>query len=194
MEKLSSEIKELLKKMKELKITHYKNDNGNEEIIVNNQKITLKQEGGFNNMDDSSSDLFSETSNIKQNGGYSITSEMNFPLKSNLSETSNIKQNGGYSITSEMNFPLKSNLSETSVFKKTSDIYSMTSDLKDINFKGGYSKDYDTLQSLTELEDSQLDLDIFHKSNSLQKGGSINMKQKLNAIGINSSSTSSVCE
>ena len=168
MEKLSSEIKELLKKMKELKITHYKNDNGNEEIIVNNQKITLKQEGGFNNMDDSSSDLFSETSNIKQNGGYSITSEMNFPLKSNLSETS--------------------------VFKKTSDIYSMTSDLKDINFKGGYSKDYDTLQSLTELEDSQLDLDIFHKSNSLQKGGSINMKQKLNAIGINSSSTSSVCE
>ena len=103
-----------------------------------------------------------------------------------------------YSETSGINFSFNNNLSETSIFRKNSDIYSQTSDLKS-SFKGGYNDlDMDTLHSISELEESNLnlDLDIFKKSINSQKGGSINLnnKQTLNQIGINSSSTSSVCE
>jgi len=158
-------------------------------------KAINNQTGGL--FSESSSDLFSETSAMNQNGGnysetsamnqnggnYSETSSIRFPLKHNYSETSAMNQNGG-------------NYSETSELTQNSDIFSKTSELKN-NFKGGnYNYNNDTLQSITELEDSQLDLDIFKRSYKKQNGGSydINNKQNLNAIGINSSSTSSICE
>jgi hypothetical protein len=133
-----------------------------------------------------------------QNGGsknYSETSDFN-PNNNNknYSETSvTMNQNGGkkslYSDTSSFVGPHTKILSETSLFKQNSDMYSETSD-----FKGG-NTDIDTLHSITELENSQLDLDIFKKHSNQQRGGSLNYnKSKLNAVGINSSSTSSICE
>ena len=185
MNKLSSEVSEIIDRLKELKISYLDLSKG--EIKINNtiHKLNKYQKGGF--LSESSSDLFSETSPVNQNGGsasdsrrnnlFSETSEFNENKKNNLfSETSEFNQNGG------SNLFLKK-------FNKNSDMYSETSELKK-----GYSN-MDTLQSITELEDSQLDLDIFKKSINQQKGGSFNFnKKKLNEIGINSSSTSSVCE
>ena len=165
MDKLT-EIKGIINKLKELKISHI--DFLKNEIIIDRQKYNLDQQGGF--FSESSSDIFSETSNINQNGGNNL-----------------------YSETSSMKFSFNNNFSDTSIFKQNSDIYSETSELKN-SLKGG-NTEVDTLQSITELEDSQLDLDIFKKSLNNQNGGFINFnKQKLNELGINSSSTSSVCE
>ena len=195
MNKITPEVNSIINRLKQLKISHV--DFLKNEIIINKQKINLNQQGGF--LSESSSDLFSETSAMNQKGGnqdYSETSDMSQNVGNQIySETSITNQDGGnqiYSETSVMNNSFKNNLSETSIFKKNSDIYSETSEFKN-SLKGG---DLDTLQSITELEDSQLDLDIFKRSVNKQQGGSINFnnKQKLNNIGINSSSTSSVCE
>jgi hypothetical protein len=226
MNKITPEVNSIINRLKQLKISHV--DFLKNEIIINKKKINLNQQGGFFN--ESSSDLFSETSNMNQKGGnlnYSETSDMNQNVSNrNYSETSDVRQNVGnrnYSETSDMNQIIGNQIysetsiinqnggnqiysetsiinqnggnqiySETSIFKKNSDIYSETSEFKN-SLKGGV---IDTLQSITELEDSQLDLDIFKRSVNKQQGGSINFnnKQKLNNIGINSSSTSSVCE
>jgi hypothetical protein len=192
MNKQKLEINQIISKLKELNISNI--DLSRNEITINKQKFSLGQQGGF--MSESSSDLFSETSVLNQNGGnYSETSDFN-PNNNNkiFSETSvTINQNGGkkslYSDTSSFVGSFKNNLSETSMFKQNTDMYSETSD-----FKGGNS-DIDTLHSITELENSQLDLDIFKKHSNQQRGGSLNYnKLKLNAVGINSSSTSSICE
>ena len=226
MNKQKLEINQIISKLKELNIS--KIDLSRNEITINKQKFSLGQQGGF--MSESSSDLFSETSVLNQNGGnnnlfsetseftgnlgnniysetsvtmnqnsgsknYSETSDFNPNYKNKIySETSvTMNQNGGkkslYSDTSSFVGSFKNNLSETSMFKQNTDMYSETSD-----FKGG-NTDVDTLHSITELENSQLDLDIFKKHSNQQKGGSLNYnKLKLNAVGINSSSTSSICE
>jgi hypothetical protein len=227
---MQTEIKSIVNRLRQLKVS--KINLLKNEVIINGNKINLGQKGGF--LSESSSDLFSETSVINQNGGnmteldesetpsfvqndanmFSETSEnMNEILDNQIySATSSVVQNGGnlfsetseimservnnkiYSETSGVNFSFKHNLSETSIFKKNSDIYSQTSDLKSL-LKGGYTE-MDTLHSISELEESNLDLDIFRRSMKSQKGGSINFnnKETLNQIGINSSSTSSVCE
>jgi hypothetical protein len=193
MNKLSSEVNGIIDRLKELKISYLDLSKGEIKIDNITRNINEYQKGGF--LSESSSDLFSEISPINQNGGHNLfseTSELNENNKNNLfsetsaydqhlsnklfSETSEFNQNGGNNL-----FIKKNN--------KNSDMYSETSELKKV-----YSN-MDTLQSITELQDSQLDLDIFKKSIKQQKGGSINFNKKiLNEIGINSSSTSSVCE
>ena len=78
---------------------------------------------------------------------------------------------------------------------KKGGFYSETSNLEQ---NGGYNAS-DTLNSISELQirkkqatqSTQLDLNIFKKTNNMQNGGA--NKNKLKAIGINSSSTSSMC-
>ena len=105
-----------------------------------------------------------------------------------ISDTSSVKY-------SDMSLPL--NLSQTS-YNGRSDKYSDTSIIGQM---GGNLDISDTLTSVSELKDrknkitnnSNLNLGIFKK---VQSGGSTNneLNKKIKEIGINSSSTSSICE
>lgn len=105
-----------------------------------------------------------------------------------ISDTSSVKY-------SDMSLPL--NLSQTS-YNGRSDKYSDTSIIGQM---GGNLDISDTLMSVSELKDrknkitnnSNLNLGIFKK---VQSGGSTNneLNKKIKEIGINSSSTSSICE
>ena len=126
----------------------------------------------------------------------------------NHSSTSNLVLTGGnsndyeYSATSEipiMNIENKifKSSNNTKKYNLNSDNYSSTSNL---NMKGGKVEDSDTLMSITELayiknnssnkSKNNLDLNIFKKK--FQNGGKSN--SQILDIGINSSSTSSICE
>ena len=182
----------------------------NENTDIFSETSSLNQYGG--NLSETSSvtnsfkhrvNNFSETSddNLENSNNKRL-----FKNGGNLSETSSVtnsfKQNGGvFSDTSDDNLE---NSNIKSLFKN-SDNYSETSILP-ISQNGGKINNFnesDTLKSITEFNlntesdtESELDLNIFTKLNKGQTGGMIgnNMKLKLKELGINSSSTSSLCE
>jgi hypothetical protein len=125
----------------------------------------------------------------------------------------NIFKSSKYSDTSSVRFNKLSNYSITSsvMYNDRSDNFSDTSVIGQI---GGGLETTDTLRSISELKDrknkssnknlsaststfkSNLDMDIFKKSKN-QSGGSksnSDLKKKMLEAGINSSSTSSLCE
>jgi len=136
--------------------------------------------------------IYSATS-LSATSDYKVQANNNLYSATSLSATSDYKVGGGnnnlYSATS---------LSATSDYKVGggNNMYSATSD---VNNKFGTSKMDIIKQKLRELE-SSYDKNVFRK-NKLQSGGSrqpaINadkFKQMKETIGINSSSTSSLCE
>jgi hypothetical protein len=150
------------------------------------------------------SDGYSDTSDMSQQKGgnrnifksqnFSDTSFVNMTNMENLSNTSSVNFNqrsDGYSDTSEMSRQKGGN---KNIFKSQN-----FSDTLDFVMTGGKNNTSDTLMSLSELKDrnrkksSKLGMDIFNK---LQSGGhnDINIRKKMLEMGINSSSTSSVCE
>jgi len=165
--------------------------------IQNENNNIFSETSSVTNSFKQNNNIFSETSSVtnsfKQNGGvFSETSSV----------TNSFKQsNGIFSDTSDDNLE---NSNIKSLFKN-SDNYSETSILP-ISQNGGKINNFnesDTLKSITEFNlntesetESELDLNIFKKLNQGQKGGMIenNMKLKLKELGINSSSTSSLCE
>ncbi len=131
----------------------------------------------------------SETPEVKaveqMNGGYS---------------NKNVFKSSKYSETSSVNATNINNLSKTSddLFNNNTDKYSETSVLGQ---NGGGMETSDTLQSVSELNykktknnsNSNLDVNIFKKT---QRGGSVNtaeLKKKMMDLGINSSS-SNICD
>jgi len=198
MNKISSEVNSIINKLRELKVSYI--DLSKDQIKINNVMHKLNnshQMGGFIN--ESSSDIFSDTSIINQNGGnlFSETSAMNNNDNNNkvFSETSAMNENENENENKNKVLSETSAMSENgnnNLFLKNDKINNMYSETSELNKK--YSE-LDTLHSITELENSELDLDIFKKSLNQQKGGSLIFnKKKLNDIGIKSSSTSSVCE
>ena len=141
-------------------------------------------------------DLFSETSDMNDSVVQPVkpVGEMNGGFGNK-----NIFKSSKYSETSSVRPEEMSNLSKTSsaVFNARSDKYSDTSVLGQM---GGGMETTDTLRSISELKQrktrntSSLDVGIFKKA---QSGGSANtneLKKKMMDLGINSSSTSSICE
>lgn len=157
--------------------------------------------------------VFSATSDMSVTSATSATSDMSETMGSNMpSTTSEVDpktggyQKGGknifktlkYSDTSSVMYSEKSNYSNTSAntFVAGKNNYSETSPMEQL----GGKVDSDTLNSISELrvrksnsKRSNLNIDIFKRS---QKSGSVNQNtsQKIAELGINSSSTSSICE
>jgi hypothetical protein len=199
----------IVKKMKELNINSINIGEG-EILFGNNNVYSINK---LYSTESDNSDQFSSTSvapvlssEIKNPNFLSETSE----IVPGLSETSEEprKQTGGYgsifksskySDTSSAKFTDVGNLSQTSSvnFNGRSDKYSDTSVLAQ-NGGNGFETS-DTLRSVSELKErknlskSNLDMGIFKK---MQSGGSSNLeiKKRMMEVGINSSSTSSVCE
>jgi len=144
---------------------------------------------------------YSDTSSIMYSDllNSSNTSQNTFtPRNNKYSETSSMEQLGGknsfktakYSETSPMEV-----LRGKHIFKTAK--YSETSPMEQL---GGKS-DSDTLNSISELKDiranskkSNLNVDIFKKTQSGGSNNKQNLTKKIMELGINSSSTSSVCE
>lgn len=122
----------------------------------------------------------------------------------------NIFKSSKYSDTSSVKFTEMSNYSKTSsaIYNDRSDNFSDTSVIGQI---GGGIETSDTLMSISELKDrkkksgsknsaststfkSNLDIGIFKKSKTQSGGSNIDLKKKMLEAGINSSSTSSICE
>ena len=150
-----------------------------------------------NQMSATSNNNFSLSRDLKQKGGnvfnsekYSDTSFFNSEqnLESNqMSATSNNNSNFvskyNQQILTGGNFIKKDSVSKYSVTSSARDqINSNLSETSEIIQNGGNSS-------------SKLDVDIFKKS-MIQSGGSkkINLKKKMTEIGINSTTTSSICE
>ena len=146
---------------------------------------------------------YSETSDMldnMSNMNLSATSDNNNPKQNILKGGKQIFKTLKYSDTSSVMLTELSNYSNTSqnTFTLGNNKYSETSPMEQL---GGKAVDSDTLNSISELRErksnsikSNLNIDIFRKS---LKGGSVgnqDLSQKLAELGINSSSTSSICE
>lgn len=122
----------------------------------------------------------------------------------------NIFKSSKYSDTSSVKFTEMSNYSKTSsaMFNDRSDNFSDTSIIGQI---GGKMETSDTLMSISELKDrkkksnskmssststfnANLNVGIFKKTQTQSGGANIDIKKKMLEAGINSSSTSSICE
>lgn len=142
----------------------------------------------------------SQNQNKNQNGGNGL----------NNTNNKSIFKSSKYSDTSSVKFTEISNYSKTSsaMYNDRSDNFSETSVIGQI---GGGIETSDTLMSISELKErknksksssssttfkSNLDIGIFKKSQN-QSGGSksnLDLKKRMGELGINSSSTSSICE
>lgn len=185
---------------------------------IKNKKIHIKYDGnGLVSVEIVKETELSDTSDVQPNPQMLMSDTSALPLPSDTPrvnpDTTNpdtTKQTGGfsnknifksskYSDTSSVRPEEMSHLSKTSsaVFNARSDKYSDTSVLGQV---GGMGLS-DTLNSISELKqrkskgyNSSLDVGIFRKA---QAGGSANnneLKKKMMDLGINSSSTSSICE
>lgn len=122
----------------------------------------------------------------------------------------NIFKSSKYSDTSSVKFTEMSNYSKTSsvMFNDRSDNFSDTSVMGQI---GGKMESDDTLMSISELKDrrkklgskvssststfnTNLNVGIFKKTQTQSGGANTDLKKKMLEAGINSSSTSSICE
>jgi uncharacterized protein YkuJ len=125
-------------------------------------------------------------------------------------DNKNIFKSSKYSDTSSVKFTEMSNYSKTSsvMYNDRSDNFSETSVIGQI---GGKIETSDTLMSISELKDrkkksnskmssststfnTNLNVGIFKKSQTQSGGANTDIKKKMLEAGINSSSTSSICE
>lgn len=159
------------------------------------------------NLSETSED--NETSLIKKPISNPFVSEKNNNQKGGNNK--NIFKSSKYSETSSVKFNELSNYSKTSsvMYNDRTDNFSDTSVIGQM---GGGLETSDTLMSISELKNrkksnsnmlggstsfkSSLDISIFKKSKSQSQsgGGTHDLKKKMLEAGINSSSTSSICE